>query len=277
LPATIFSALTFHLNWIEARDGYLPGAWDVLWSLSIEEAYYVFFPLVGVLLRRQWTLVLVLLAFVIVGPFARTLPGANEIWADHSYLSCMGEIAVGCLAALLVQRAPGLRKYSALLLGAGICLVGFIVFFRRSVLAWELAVAGLNVTVLALGTAALLVALQLNPSWSARASWPVVGVLRWFGQNSYEIYLSHLFLLLPATAWFVVLGRPASGVLLLYAVVLVASGALGWLLARCYSQPLNTRLRERLMTRFADRSARPVAQHSGDGGESRRGRLPGAS
>lgn len=38
LGQALFSALTFHLNWLEARRGYLPGAWDVLWSLSIEES-----------------------------------------------------------------------------------------------------------------------------------------------------------------------------------------------------------------------------------------------
>jgi peptidoglycan/LPS O-acetylase OafA/YrhL len=42
----LFAALTFHINVLEARRGYLPGNWDVLWSLSIEEMFYLFFPLV---------------------------------------------------------------------------------------------------------------------------------------------------------------------------------------------------------------------------------------
>jgi peptidoglycan/LPS O-acetylase OafA/YrhL len=37
LPRALFAALTFHLNWLEAVHGYLPGNWDVLWSLSVEE------------------------------------------------------------------------------------------------------------------------------------------------------------------------------------------------------------------------------------------------
>ena len=36
------AALTFHVNVLEARRGYLPGNWDVLWSLSIEEMFYLF-------------------------------------------------------------------------------------------------------------------------------------------------------------------------------------------------------------------------------------------
>ena len=46
LPRAIVAALTFHFNWLEGTRGYLPGSWDVLWSLSIEEAFYVVFPLV---------------------------------------------------------------------------------------------------------------------------------------------------------------------------------------------------------------------------------------
>ena len=39
LPRALFSALTFHLNWLEAKTGYLPANWDVLWSLSVEEVF----------------------------------------------------------------------------------------------------------------------------------------------------------------------------------------------------------------------------------------------
>src|SRR3954471_15110792 len=35
LATTVFSVLTFRLNLLEAQVGYLPGAWDVLWSLCV--------------------------------------------------------------------------------------------------------------------------------------------------------------------------------------------------------------------------------------------------
>jgi peptidoglycan/LPS O-acetylase OafA/YrhL len=43
----LLAALTFHVNVLEARRGYLPGNWDILWSLSVEEMFYLFFPVVS--------------------------------------------------------------------------------------------------------------------------------------------------------------------------------------------------------------------------------------
>jgi len=39
LGRSIFAALTFHINLLEIQTGYLPGPWDILWSLSIEEVF----------------------------------------------------------------------------------------------------------------------------------------------------------------------------------------------------------------------------------------------
>jgi peptidoglycan/LPS O-acetylase OafA/YrhL len=44
LGRALFAALTFHVNVLEARRGYLPGNWDILWSLSVEEVFYLCFP-----------------------------------------------------------------------------------------------------------------------------------------------------------------------------------------------------------------------------------------
>src|SRR6185437_3655800 len=45
LGRALLAALTFHVNWLEGHHGYLPGGWDVLWSLSVEETFYLVFPL----------------------------------------------------------------------------------------------------------------------------------------------------------------------------------------------------------------------------------------
>lgn len=56
LDQAALAALTFHINWLEGRQGYLPGSWDILWSLSVEEVFYLAFPLVCLLCRKErWT------------------------------------------------------------------------------------------------------------------------------------------------------------------------------------------------------------------------------
>src|SRR6202021_2773473 len=63
LGRALLAALTFHVNVLEARRGYLPGNWDVLWSLSVEEMFYLFFPPICWLLGRGQLLIAVLLGF----------------------------------------------------------------------------------------------------------------------------------------------------------------------------------------------------------------------
>ncbi|MEO0899525.1 MAG: acyltransferase, partial [Bacteroidota bacterium] len=53
LIRAVFSALTFHTNWLQIQIGYLPGNWDILWSISIEESFYLLFPVVCFLLKKE--------------------------------------------------------------------------------------------------------------------------------------------------------------------------------------------------------------------------------
>ena len=45
LARALFAALTFHINQLQIWYGYLPVNWTVLWSLSIEEVFYLSYPL----------------------------------------------------------------------------------------------------------------------------------------------------------------------------------------------------------------------------------------
>src|SRR6267154_2145333 len=66
---------------------------------------FSFFPPVCWLLGRGKGLVVLLIVFVLLGPFGRTvLAHGNEIWQEYSYLGGMDGIALGCLTALIVSR-----------------------------------------------------------------------------------------------------------------------------------------------------------------------------
>src|SRR6202000_2999205 len=69
LGRALLAALTFHVNVLEAQRGYLPANWDILWSLSVEEVFYLGFPLLCRGLGGRGILTVVLLGFVVVGPF----------------------------------------------------------------------------------------------------------------------------------------------------------------------------------------------------------------
>lgn len=98
LGRALLAALTFHIGYLEATRGYLPGSWDVLWSLSVEEMFYLFFPLTARLFRKQRFPVPFLALFVIAGPFARMKSfNPNPVWREYSYLGAWMRLLLDAL------------------------------------------------------------------------------------------------------------------------------------------------------------------------------------
>lgn len=238
LQNAIFSALTFHINLLEAKTGYLPASWDVLWSLSIEEMFYLFFPLFCLFIRNERIFKITMLLFIILGPFARN--NANEIWGDHSYLSCMDGIAIGCLAALYINSHKTNDKFFSSYLIIGLALSTLIFFFRHLTSYLGITKIGLNVTMLEIGIAFILIALYRK---SMASKIRFLNLLRWFGKNSYEIYLTHGFIVLTLSALFYKLRIPMVAAPLWYVLILVFSGIVGILVSRYFSEPMNKILR----------------------------------
>lgn len=243
LGRALLSALTLHLNWLEAQVGYLPASWDVLWSLSVEEAFYLFFPFACLALRRAAgrTVVLALLALlVLVAPVFRALE-QNPIWNMKAYLACFDAIALGCLAAVwLHARTISTPTRWTLAVAGGASTLTVLALERQPAFV-PLNSYGLTETILALGVAALLIA-------AARAQAPH-GVARWLrpltscGRLSYEIYLSHVFVMFAALAVFKAYDLPIDAAPVMLAFVLTGSWALGALIERYISAPSNRRLR----------------------------------
>jgi peptidoglycan/LPS O-acetylase OafA/YrhL len=241
LGRALLAAATFHLNWLEAETGYLPGAWDVLWSLSVEEAFYLCFPLLCLTARRPAVFVLAMLAFVVLGPFARV--AANEIWADKSWLSGADGIALGCLAAFIAHRLPISRSAGRACLAVGLALTLLVFVFRRQVFQLGLTELGLNVTLLEIGIALMLVGL-LGQRWGSPVR-RLTAPLRWFGRNSYEVYLIHMVVLTPLAPFFAATGQSPDSAPLWFLGLLALSGLAGAIVARLWSEPLNRAIRSR--------------------------------
>jgi peptidoglycan/LPS O-acetylase OafA/YrhL len=242
LGRALIAALTFHVNVLEAWRGYLPGNWDILWSLSVEEMFYFFFPLVCHLLGQGKLFILLLLSFVVLGPFGRTvLAHGNSVWQEYSYLGGMDAIALGCLTALFTARQRVSHKALPLLVGSGLALLVFILGFSLRANEWGLGRSGLDMTILAVGTCMVIAAV-------AQANWRsprVLSPLLKLGQRSYEVYLTHMFVVFGIFALFVVAGKPMKDVPVLFVAVILVSGLTGEWVARFYSEPMNRWLRKR--------------------------------
>ncbi len=68
--------------------------------------------------------------------------------------------------------------------------------------------------------------------------------MRWFGRHSYEVYLSHEFVVVWITMLYLrVDGTNGDRLLLWIGLTLGLSALLGWAVAKLFSEPMNRRLR----------------------------------
>ncbi|GBQ84902.1 acyltransferase family protein [Asaia krungthepensis] len=247
------SALTMHLNVYEAETGYLPAYWDVLWSLSVEELFYLGFPLICVTLGRTPRRLLVCAALLALAApwFDWSLRNASEIWQDKAYGPGMSAIATGIVAALLLPRVPaypeldkekaqrGLSMLCGSLGCAGIVL--YLLWGAQiwSILSW--------VTPLFFNTAIALTLWALARGWGAHVTPRRTAWLRQWGQRSYELYLSHMFVLMPIIAFAHAAAISTRWAWVLYPPTLLLVFWLGSAIERLYSRPLDLYLRRRLI------------------------------
>jgi peptidoglycan/LPS O-acetylase OafA/YrhL len=242
LGRAVLAALTFHVNLLEARRGYLPPSWDILWSLSVEEVFYLFFPVVCRIFRRGRYLLVSLVVLVAVGPFARSVAfNHNPVWREYSYLGGMDAIAMGCLTALFAQRYRLSRIALRAVGTTGTVLLVFSLGFSVRANAWGLGRNGLNMTILAIGACMVILA-DAQTRWRApHLLKPLLGL----GRRSYEVYLTHVFVVLGLFSLFLTTGKPMKAVPALFLVVIIMAGILGDVVARVYSEPMNRWLRKR--------------------------------
>ncbi len=226
VPGLLGSALSFTFNWYEGRTGWAPAGWDVLWSLSIEEAFYIGFPLLCLWLPRRALVGLLLVWALAIGPLRALVPVENEVWWEKAYLPGMAAIAWGVLAALLARRwTPGLRGARVLGLAGALCIL--------AVLGWgDLVHKYLfksNLYALCLGASLLLIACYAQPPAPRRG----LGWLARMGQLSYELYLSHMFIVLAGVALYrAYFGKLQDWNFMVYLPVLVCCYGLALVLER---------------------------------------------
>jgi len=241
--------MTWHLTYLSNIHFFLenashPGRWGGrvahLWSLSVEEQFYLLWPWVILFARRSW-LPAIALGAAAVGPIFRFVvysETGNDI-VSVLPLGCIESLALGAYLAMTIlpefKSHPLVRPINAWPLWSGLLLfaayqsaeqLGGFGTFR--IVVFDLAVALVGLWVVARAAAGM-----QGPAGRLLESRP----LRYLGTISYGIYVYHLMLpeLLPRVARR--LGHPqlfASFVdqsflfLVFYGVVTVLIAALSW-------------------------------------------------
>lgn len=243
---------TFRFNLLYLTGGAVLPPWAVLWSLAVEEVFYLGYPLLCRLLRRDSFIVAALVGFIVLGPLVRYREGWSGI---YSYTGCFDQLAFGCLAGLVAQRfadALWLRRsaLALLIVGAAITLGLYFARDARVEHYWVPAPTGIGIgaALFMLGSSRGEFSFARAPQWLRGQTMRLLGVL------SYELYLFHMpfFLALkPVSAWIRAhtagaLPRDAAFVIVLPALMVVGS-----LVAVQFGQPTQRAVRRILLRRAA--------------------------
>lgn len=124
--ATLFSYLTFTSNFEIISKG-LPDSsiLGVLWSIAIEEQFYLFWPVLLILVPEKYYIHFFLLIIFSSWAYRYFYPG--EMTHEYHTLSCIGDLTIGALGACLCRR-PTLRTKLEHL-GKGSILIIYLCFF----------------------------------------------------------------------------------------------------------------------------------------------------
>jgi peptidoglycan/LPS O-acetylase OafA/YrhL len=245
LSGAIWAALGLHLNWYEGHTGYLPGNWDVLWSLSIEEVFYIGFPLVCLLTRRRWVLVPLLVTLALSMPWTHAALRGNEIWQEKAYLPGMSAIAIGVLGALLASQWRRISRRATLLLG-WLGALGLLAATIDGAAMYGLLRDG-YMLLLAVASLCLMLACEQRQRTGDWRTWWWLNWLRTWGRLSYEIYLTHMFVVTPVVWLFRFGGSNFRLGLLWYFLTLPLCWLLGVAVERWLSAPSERWLRGKLL------------------------------
>jgi peptidoglycan/LPS O-acetylase OafA/YrhL len=231
----IFNAIIFQYNSFYLIEGNVEGmyAWSPLWSLSIEETFYLLFPLACILSRRTYVFAIGLLILIAYGPVVRI-----QYFGLFRYFGNADLLSFGCLAAILERQKFVRFPVVFIVIGFAIILaaIALIPVTNR----WGASIVGVGAVFFLLGS------VEIDP---ARYVQVITAPLAAFGRASYEIYLFHAAMIIAIRPVLVSQIGPAwqSNTPVSVGVTIVFLGFLllvGTFVSRYFTEPLNRFFRQ---------------------------------
>ena len=254
------ASLTFWMNVLLDRYGWVNYALGVLWSLSVEEVFYLCFPILCVAMRRQRRLLWFWATLIGFAPVYRLMHQGEEAGFLYAYFASFDGIAVGCCTALLAERVTLTPRARGLLQTGTAASMAFLYLY------WPISQSNvLGVTAMSFGTAILLLGTSDRTGGGAgsRPVWVGLGLaFEWLGRRSYELYLFHLVLLGGLRTMFPPRLADGDEKMFLLCAFLILTLGVGEGVARLYSEPLNAWIRRRIGASDSMRDAGDPASRS---------------
>jgi peptidoglycan/LPS O-acetylase OafA/YrhL len=197
-PASALGYFTNYLNVYLDAHGIVPQMpFGVFWSLSLEEHFYILFPVAFVLLRANSVRLMLLVTALCIGCLLMRLEGAMlhpELLNTQTFYTLsqyrMDSVGFGVLLALLCQTVGGrsvlVRLTQPMFPIAALtviltCLLVRDPWFRET---WRYSLLGLSIVV-------IMSAVLFGERYQLVHWFLNTGILRWIGRLSYSLYVWH--------------------------------------------------------------------------------------
>lgn len=225
-----------------------------LWSLAVEEQYYLFWPFIVISLSRS-RLYLACAFLIVIAIAFRQYATAYTSYPEMAYVTTIARVdalVLGSILAIILRHQAFFYRVDRLMLVSGIIALAYMLLI---LVVWEQydrvrpGLTVLNQTMAALlFTSLIYYSLNLNDGKAAWLSrWLSISWLRSIGKYSYAMYIFHFpvalllktYLLEPMIHWFRFAGEQASGMVFvtILSISLFTTYSLAWISWRLVERP----------------------------------------